>query len=386
MTSSGLQALADIVGSAGHRDPRRYMVGGAAPAIAVAPATAEEAAGVLSVCAADSLGCLVVGGMSRMSCCPRLDRYQVALVTERLLGFEHHAADMMCTIGAGEQLRSVNEALHAAGQWLPWEAEIAGPSTVGGAIATDCSGACEDGFGPPRRRVLEAVAVTGSGEVIRVGAKVTKSAAGYGVHRLLCGSWGSLAVLVETTVVLASMPGRALYAIRLGGWAETAYGLAVAERLSPHLVSFTITADEDGLCAVYDAVGDEPTLAWIESEVGGARRNSSNGIDCASAIRFQVDRTKAGELARALHDAFPHAAIRWRPLSGVVWLLHSAPAEDWSKALALAGNSSAMWRAERGSNLGPWTRTDCARRLRDLITGALDPHRIFIGEALRGGV
>jgi hypothetical protein len=319
-----------------------------------------------------------------MSSCPPFKRYDVALVTDRLQEFGHYTADMMCTVGAGAQLTAVNERLRAAEQWLPWEAEVTGPTTIGGAIATSCAGACEDGFGSPRRRVLELVAVTGLGEIIRVGAKVTKHSAGYGIHRLLCGSWGSLAVIVEATLMLAPMPGRKQYRIGSSGWKDLVDRDTIAEGLSPHLVSFTLTADANSLCAEYDVVGEESVLTWAETMVGAITNQSSSSKEWESAIRFEVDRSKIHDLARSLHDAYPGSSIRWRPLSGAVWLLHSARAEDYSTAIALARKSDATWRAELGPSIERWKVSDGPRSVRKRVIDAFDPHLVLIGEALRG--
>lgn len=384
MTSSSSQVLHDIVGVEGQRDPARYAVAGLSPAVAVAPSSTEEVAEVLRACNAEPLGCLVVGGMSRVSSCTTVERYDVALDTDRLQRFEHHTDDMMCTVGAGLRLDSVNQKLRARAQWLPWETEVIGPTTLGGAIATNCAGACEDGFGPPRRRVLELTAVTGLGEVIRVGAKVTKHSAGYAIHRLLCGSWGSLAVIAEATVMLAAMPGRKQYRVHLSDWQDALHMADTAEGLIPHLVSFTITSDADSLSACFDVTGDDRTLTRAATTIRTATTPPSSSGPYQSAIRFELDRSKANDFARSLRNLYPDATLRWRPISGVLWLLHSTPHQDYTSALALARECGATWRAERGRCLQRSTVSEAVRQIRLRVASALDPHRTLIGGSLRG--
>src|SRR3546814_20135382 len=59
-----------------------------------------------------------------------------------------------------------------------------------------------------RDNVLGLVAVTGSGEVIRVGSNTTKDATGYDLTHLLVSSEGTLALIVEATLKLAPLPSR----------------------------------------------------------------------------------------------------------------------------------------------------------------------------------
>jgi glycolate oxidase FAD binding subunit len=63
-------------------------------------------------------------------------------------------------------------------------------------------------FGAPRDRVLGARFVLGDGTLARSGGRVVKNVAGYALHRLLCGSRGGLAVLLEASLKLAPAPTR----------------------------------------------------------------------------------------------------------------------------------------------------------------------------------
>src|SRR3546814_13646666 len=71
-----------------------------------------------------------------------------------------------------------------------------------------CSSDLAVKYGATRDNVLGLVAVTGSGEVIRVGSNTTKDATGYDLTHLLVGSEGTLALIVEATLKLAPLPTR----------------------------------------------------------------------------------------------------------------------------------------------------------------------------------
>src|SRR3546814_19397360 len=71
-----------------------------------------------------------------------------------------------------------------------------------------CSSDLAVKYGATRDNVLGLVAVTGSGEVIRVGSNTTKDATGYDLTHLLVGREGTLALIVEATLKLAPLPTR----------------------------------------------------------------------------------------------------------------------------------------------------------------------------------
>jgi glycolate oxidase subunit GlcD len=79
-------------------------------------------------------------------------------------------------------------------------------STIGGNIATNAGGMCCAKYGVTRDHVLQLTAVTGTGEVIRTGTTTRKDVAGLDLTRLLVGSEGTLAVVVEATVRLRPRP------------------------------------------------------------------------------------------------------------------------------------------------------------------------------------
>ncbi|MEO1228469.1 MAG: FAD-linked oxidase C-terminal domain-containing protein [Myxococcota bacterium] len=79
-------------------------------------------------------------------------------------------------------------------------------STIGGNVATNAGGACCLKYGVTRDHVLALTAVTADGEIIQTGGKSRKNVAGLDLTRLLVGSEGTLAVVVEATVRLLPAP------------------------------------------------------------------------------------------------------------------------------------------------------------------------------------
>jgi len=120
---------------------------------------------------------------------------------------EYEAEDLTLTAECGATLGALADTLDARGQELPLEAAHASRATLGGVLAANASGPRRLRLGAPRDRILGARFVLGDGTMVRTGGKVVKNVAGYGIHRLLCGSRGGLAILVEASLKLLPQPG-----------------------------------------------------------------------------------------------------------------------------------------------------------------------------------
>ncbi len=116
-----------------------------------------------------------------------------------------HPADMVAVVAAGTPVRQLQAELGACGQCLPLLDEGLSPcGTVAGEIAMDFPHRLEGRYGGWRDWVLGVRAVLADGTVFRSGSRAVKNVAGYDLHRLMVGSRGTLAVLLE--VVLRTYP------------------------------------------------------------------------------------------------------------------------------------------------------------------------------------
>ena len=95
--------------------------------------------------------------------------------------------------------------LGAAGQECPLDPRDAA-ATIGGVIAAGLSGHRRLRYGPLRDMVLEVRLVTADGNLVRGGAPVVKNVTGYDLPRLIVGSLGTLAVIVQATLRCRPLP------------------------------------------------------------------------------------------------------------------------------------------------------------------------------------
>jgi glycolate oxidase FAD binding subunit len=114
---------------------------------------------------------------------------------------EYQPEELVITACAGTPLKEIEAALKEKNQVLAVEPPHFGENaTFGGAIAAGLAGPGRITVGNFRDYVLGARIIDGKGQDLSFGGKVMKNVAGYDVSRLLPGSLGTLALLLEASV------------------------------------------------------------------------------------------------------------------------------------------------------------------------------------------
>ena len=132
--------------------------------------------------------------------------------------------ELVLVARAGTTITELESILATEGQVLSFEPPACGgTATLGGTLATNCSGPARPWSGAVRDAVLGVKLLTGSGECLNFGGRVVKNVAGYDVSRLQAGALGSLGAITE--VSLKVMPAtEATQTLGLELDAETALG------------------------------------------------------------------------------------------------------------------------------------------------------------------
>jgi FAD/FMN-containing dehydrogenase len=203
-----VSATLGAVPAARAQDAARYTIGGRMPSVALRPATFAEVADVVRECAQRGLALVPWGGGVSLSLeTTPPPRYDLALDTGALDGIAvYEPDDYTITAACGITMAALRARLEEHGQELPLETAAEGAATLGGVLACNASGARRLLFGAPRDRILGARFVTGDGVLAHTGGRVVKNVAGHAVHRLLVGSRGGLAVLVQASLKLMPRP------------------------------------------------------------------------------------------------------------------------------------------------------------------------------------
>ena len=170
------------------------------------PTTTAEVAEVMRSAASAGATVLVRGGGTTLHWGGSPSHVDIELDTRGLTGVViHEPGDLVATVRAGTRLVEFQEALGAAGQRLSLSAGSP-EATVGGVLATGEAGPLRLRHGAGRDLLIGVEFVRADGVVARSGGRVVKNVAGYDLGKLLCGSYGTLAVITTATFRLHPRP------------------------------------------------------------------------------------------------------------------------------------------------------------------------------------
>ncbi|KFN51601.1 hypothetical protein N790_14660 [Arenimonas malthae CC-JY-1] len=223
--------------------------------------------------------------------------------------------DRVAVVEPGLLNGELQAALAPHGLFWPPDPTSAGFCSIGGNLACNAGGPRAVKYGATRDNVLALKAVTGTGELVEFGAATTKGASGYDFSRLLIGSEGTLALIVEATLRLTPTPThrRALRAIYADvGSAAAAVARLMAQPVTPSMLEFM-----DGDCVRLarevggaDLPADAGALLMIEADgeaavldaAEAALRRAAEGPGCLSvdAAASDAEREKLWAARKAL--------------------------------------------------------------------------------------
>ena len=256
--------------------------------------------------------------------------------------------ELVLTAGPATPMTEVARILADAQQMLPFEPGDWGPlygtpagrQTLGGVLLCNVAGPRRPKQGSARDHLLGFHAVSGHGEAFKAGGRVVKNVTGYDLSKLMCGSFGTLAVLTEVTVKVLPAP-EAMRTLVLPGLEDARAVEAMTRALGG-------AQDVSGAAHLPAGFGAR-TLLRLEGPAPSVEAR-------AEALRRELAEFAAAEVLR---DAA--AAAPWRDLADL-------------KAFA-AEPSPALWRVSVAPQAGPTiaaaARTLGARYLYDWGGGLL---------------
>lgn len=275
---------------------------------------------------------------------------------------DYEPAELVITARAATPLAEVQALLREHGQRLAfeppdWTALLGntGQATLGGIIAANASGSRRIAAGAARDHFLGFRAVSGRGERFQAGGRVVKNVTGYDLPKLLCGSWGTLAVLTEVTVRVHPLPEcerTLVIGARNAATAVRAIGAALG---SPCEVSSAAFAPRLGIALRLEgfAPSVEARSRMLEDILAEVLEAGPSTAD-----RHWIDGPASGRLWQEVGGAQPLAQ------HPIVWRLSVAPSEaprlleridpedyllDWGGGLVWIGASRAEPARVRGA-------------------------------------
>jgi glycolate oxidase FAD binding subunit len=245
--------------------------------------------------------------------------------------------ELVLSAKAATPLSEIASELAAARQTLAFEPPDysallgTGSGSLAGAFACNFSGPRRFKAGAARDFILGFSAVNGQGEAFKAGGRVVKNVTGYDLAKLMCGSWGTLAVMSEVT--LKVMPAAETEAsVGLAGLSHVEAVKAMAGALQS-------SAEASGAAYVPDPQGGTSrTMLRVEGiEVSvKARVATLFGLLKTHGTPFVLDEASSKTFWREVRDVAPLAHMK----DAHIWRLSVSPA-DSAEVMAEIGRTVA---------------------------------------------
>jgi glycolate oxidase FAD binding subunit len=173
--------------------------------VVTTPAAVEQVAEVLRFANASGLTVMPTGSGSKLGWGNPVVP-DIELSMKRICQLREHAwQDMTCTVEAGCSWDIMQAKLQEHGQMVALDPLWPERATIGGIVATNDSGALRLKYGGLRDLIIGMTVVLADGTMAKSGGKVVKNVAGYDIHKLMTGSFGTLGVIVEVNFRLHPM-------------------------------------------------------------------------------------------------------------------------------------------------------------------------------------
>jgi glycolate oxidase FAD binding subunit len=246
-------------------------IDGVIPRHVALPESPEELAQILADASRDRQLIVLRGGGSKLGWGRVPSRVDLVIGTEKLNRLlAHRHGDMTVTAQAGMPLAELNRRLAEHRQYLPIESAFE-PATIGGIVATNDSGPTRHRFGTPRDLLIGVTLAMTDGRLVKAGGTVVKNVAGYDLGKLVSGSHGTLAAIVDATfkllpISLASTTLVATYADGNG----LAHDVTVLSGSQVELSAFDMSVSNEGRWILLMRMASSP--AATAAQAAEARR------------------------------------------------------------------------------------------------------------------
>jgi D-lactate dehydrogenase len=318
--------LATLLGGGWRTDPDERLAYGydnsrqlALPDAVAMPTTREQVLALVRACRAHRVPVVARGRGTNTTGAAVPVAGGVVVSFERMQRIiDIRAGDRCAVVEPGVLNGDLQRALAPHGLFWPPDPTSADYSTIGGNLACNAGGPRAVKYGASRDNVLALTAVTGAGELIVCGSATTKGSTGYDLQRLLVGSEGTLALIVEATLKLTPAP-RQRRALRVL-YRDVASAAAAVARLMAQAVTPSMLEFMDGDCVrlardvggadlpmdagallMIEADGDDETLPFAIEAL--ARAAEGDGLVSIDDAADEAARAKLWAARKALSPA-----------------------------------------------------------------------------------
>ena len=200
--------VTDLADMAPHLEDRRGRFQGTAPCV-VKPASTQEVAEVVTLCAAAGVAMVPQGGNTGLVAggIPSEDEESIVVNLGRMNRVRAlDAANDTITVESGCILQQVQEAAEAAGRLFPLSLTAQGSCQIGGNLSTNAGGIQVLRYGNARELVLGLEVVLPDGRIWDGLRSLRKDNTGYDLKQLFIGAEGTLGIITAAVLRLFPRP------------------------------------------------------------------------------------------------------------------------------------------------------------------------------------
>jgi D-lactate dehydrogenase len=273
-----------------------------APVAVVFPINIAEVASIVQLCNLHKLPVVPRGRGTGTAGGSVPEAGGVVLSLERMSKIIHVDPDnRMAIVEPGVLNQALQDAIKGVGFFWPPDPSSAAYCSIGGNLATCAAGPHAVKYGVARDHILGLKAVTGNGDIIKTGCYTSKGVVGYDLTRLLVGSEGTLAVIVEATLKLTPLPkhtgGLTAEFIDTESCAK-AIAAIMAQPYTPSALEFLDNGALNLIRGRHKNLLPENAKAYLMIEVDGSEQE----IHEASAAILQASQVTGLIEAKLAHD------------------------------------------------------------------------------------
>ncbi len=255
--------------------------------------------------------------------------------------------ELVLTAWSGTPMREIWDALAEKRQHLAFEPAASAlygsgneAGTIGGVLASNLSGPRRPSAGAARDHFLGFSAVNGLGEEFKAGGKVVKNVTGYDLPKLLAGSMGTLAVLLEVTVKVLPAPEKQRTVIVPVPDVATGHRCLVAQLRE----AFEI----DGAAFLPAAAAARSSVDLVRAPGSALAAMRLTGSPVSVGDRCAALRAAIGMPSEELHSARSQAL--WAEINEVAPLLSSEAGALWRLSVPPASGAKITAALARGED------------------------------------
>ena len=351
------------------------------------PSSIEEAQAVLR---SGARFCLAGGGTA-VAAQPGVDVLRTGRLNRIL---DYNALDQVVTVEAGVTLAALQRELAAKGQRLALDPPLPARATLGGIIAANSFGPLRARYGSVRDLIIGISILRADGTQAKGGGKVVKTVAGFDLPKLMCGSFGTLGLIVTATFRVHPLAEATQDVIRRGLDAAAVVATVAALRAGQFEPAAVVATRVPG--GLYDvAVRFEGFAAGVGQQISRFQAEPAPGdiwavheqVRCAGPVRLKI---------AALPTDLPRVEAALAPLGGAFsWYatlgLGFISGDLDLAAIDMARRSLAGLRGSVVVEAGPegldrWGPPPASLALHKSVKARLDPQGVFAPGRFVGGL